>query len=320
MSREKYFKKLFGNDFNYSGDHINKRYTNDRVKNALDRAWKLRDSEVDLYWRRTLYCWGFLIAIFGAFVAIFSNISSKVIQLQYVDTIKSFVLNDISNSDETQFFKYGCLLILALLGVIFSVAWIAINLGSKYWQVIWEDHIRLLEEEYHANLYNTLPHEYNNTFEISVTDTNLKVSILITIFWSCVYFALAYSKFSDYMLLLALLFLLIIILFFGRNLKKMLCILWEKFSQIKDKEKNRFFELSFIIPLVCIIALICRGCIILADWIFKFPQIFILLILMIISIIINFFEESDERTFIVKDRFENIYNNIDVKDDQGKSR
>lgn len=35
----------------------------------------------------------------------------------------------------------------ALFGVVFSVLWVAVNLGSKFWQSRWEHRLRLMEEK-----------------------------------------------------------------------------------------------------------------------------------------------------------------------------
>lgn len=104
-------------------------------RQALDRAWAVRNFEIDLYWKRSLYFWGFQVAFLaGAGVAI-------------------GMLNEAARRIEPFLLLFGVL--LSLLGCIAATLWAALERGSKDWQDNWERHIDLLEDEFTGAIYKT---------------------------------------------------------------------------------------------------------------------------------------------------------------------
>lgn len=122
---------------------------------ALDRAWATRNFEIELYWKRALYFWGF-IAIAGA--GYFSEAGKEY------------------------------RLFISCVGLIFSVAWCLANKASKFWQENWECHIDCLEDDIEGRLYKSVMHGgigWNplKSYPLSVSNLNQFISIVIVLAW-----------------------------------------------------------------------------------------------------------------------------------------
>ncbi|MGA2896827.1 MAG: hypothetical protein ABSE27_04440 [Acidobacteriaceae bacterium] len=134
---------------------------------ALELAWKIRNFEIELYWKRAAYFWTFIAA---AFVAFGVMASAKF----HSETVRSELL-----------VLFGC------LGVVFSFSWFRVNKGSKFWQENWETHIDLLEDEVLGPLYKTVLMKKTSPWyrgmtssrAISVSKVNSLVSVFVTLFW-----------------------------------------------------------------------------------------------------------------------------------------
>jgi hypothetical protein len=65
--------------------------------------------------------------------------------------------------------KYG--LALAVFGLVVGLLWIAVNLGSKFWQSRWEHRLRLAEEHLRPNMnlfsatWETVQHDVRQSFQ-----------------------------------------------------------------------------------------------------------------------------------------------------------
>lgn len=94
---------------------------------ALTQALDIRKFEIDLYWKRATYFWGFLIVIFTGYFAVL-----------------------FSEGDQ---YKRETLLLISALGTLFSLGWFHVNKGSKFWQNNWERHVDYLEDEFMGPLY-----------------------------------------------------------------------------------------------------------------------------------------------------------------------
>jgi len=112
--------------------NANFKFDEDVHTRALERAWKNRDFEIDLYWKRAMYFWAFIASTFTGYLALIG--SDK-----YAHSQASFV-------------EY----LLLCLGCLLSLAWVLVNRGSKTWQENWEAHIDLLEDKITGPLYKTV--------------------------------------------------------------------------------------------------------------------------------------------------------------------
>ena len=41
-----------------------------KIKETLRKAWEIRNFEINLYWKRALYFWGFIVLAFSGIVTI----------------------------------------------------------------------------------------------------------------------------------------------------------------------------------------------------------------------------------------------------------
>lgn len=122
---------------------------------AYEKAWDNRDFEINKFWTRAAYFWGFLVLIFGAYF------SSYEIQGE-VNTYIPFYL--------------------ICIGLVFSFAWTYVIKGSKRWQENWEGHINKLEDFISGPIYKTINNKNGRTF-YSVSKINEILSYLIIVVW-----------------------------------------------------------------------------------------------------------------------------------------
>ena len=97
---------------------------------ALDRAHELRKFEIEHYWKRAQYFWGFQVAIFAAFGLLWKE----------------------STASPWQPLAFA----LAALGLLTAIANTLSAAGSKFWQNNWEYHIDLLEDRVEGRLHKTV--------------------------------------------------------------------------------------------------------------------------------------------------------------------
>lgn len=108
----------------------------ERQREALRQALDIRKFEIELYWKRAGYFWTLIAAAFAGFFA-------------------------ASHANPPQF---TVLFVLACIGLVFSAAWYLVNRGSKAWQLNWERHVDLLEDEVMGPLYKSTLNRYMYSF------------------------------------------------------------------------------------------------------------------------------------------------------------
>jgi len=81
----------------------------------LEYASQVRNFEIEKFWQRSIFFWGFIGAAFIAYAQLFGK-------------------------DDLSFF-------VACFGLVCSVAWTLQNRGSKYWQEAWEAKVESVENE-----------------------------------------------------------------------------------------------------------------------------------------------------------------------------
>lgn len=160
MKRDDYLKK-FGVIPLPSKDDVAKR------KLALEYAHKIREFEIELYWKRTNY--------FALFIGATATAYGILIQL---DCPRPLLV-----------------LAVACLGMIFSYGWFLVNKGSKHWQENWEYHIDVLELPVTGPLHQTILSKKSKNFltgakAVSVSKVNQLISFAVFVFW---FFAAIYS-------------------------------------------------------------------------------------------------------------------------------
>ncbi|RZL54271.1 MAG: hypothetical protein EOO93_20200 [Pedobacter sp.] len=114
-----------------------------KLEKAYNKAWENRDFEINKFWTRAAYFWGFIVLIFGAYLNIITGETSQRSTALHLD------------------------LFLNLLGILFSFAWYFVILGSKAWQQNWEAHIDWLEDCVSGPLYKTIFYSSNRFYSVS---------------------------------------------------------------------------------------------------------------------------------------------------------
>ncbi|RZK43673.1 MAG: hypothetical protein EOO90_01910 [Pedobacter sp.] len=153
---EKYLK-------DFQGDSIT---SNTKQAMALERVWKNRDFDIEHYWKRAAYFWTFIAAAFAGYFLLLTK-----------DAIDEIV---------------G--LVVICLGLIFSLAWMLVNIGSKMWQENWEAHIDLLEDAVTGPVYKYVHND--SKYRFSVSKINQYVSYSVFAIWLFLFFWHLYQKFE----------------------------------------------------------------------------------------------------------------------------
>lgn len=158
------------------------------LKNAFDFANSCRDKEIDRFWSRGLYFWGFMVASFTAYFVVFGKIIPRTSE-EYINL--SFI-----NIASIPFTGKLILFIISFVIFIFCLSWLLVHKGSKYWQTNWEEHIYHLEKNYIGHIYGThLDSDKENNFSCcpcsvkgynySVTKISLLCSLLLAVISFC---------------------------------------------------------------------------------------------------------------------------------------
>jgi hypothetical protein len=129
-----------------------------KLRRALHRAYQLRTFEIEHYWKRATYFWGFQIVIFAAFGLLWREISDH-------------------NSN-----WLPVAVLLCGLGVLTAVSNLLSAKGSRFWQKNWERHIDALETCVEGNLHKTIWLREGKV-SFSVSRLNEALACSITAFW-----------------------------------------------------------------------------------------------------------------------------------------
>ncbi len=135
----------------------------EKEKAALSVSLDTRKFEIDLYWKRASYFWGFIAATFTGY---FIVLSSKNVQ-----------------------YKNIVLFFLNCLGIFSTWIWFLVLKGSKYWQENWERHVGDKEKYIHGFVFNRIIKVYKSpiiglkALPYSVSKLNLILSLFILSIW-----------------------------------------------------------------------------------------------------------------------------------------
>lgn len=140
------------------------------LEKAYTKAWENRDFEIDKFWTRAAYFWGFIVLIFGGYITILTGEHTQKALNMHLD------------------------LYLLLLGFLFSISWYLVILGSKTWQRNWEAHIDSLEDFVSGPLYKTV--FYSGDRFYSVSKLNEVMAIVVVIVWSGLFGQYVFDNYS----------------------------------------------------------------------------------------------------------------------------
>jgi len=129
-------------------------------KAALKRAYELPNFEIEHYWKRATYFWGFQLAVFAGFGLLWRLEPSDIGWMPIA-------------------------IALAGIGVLTGIANALSAHGSRFWQENWEKHIDFLEDEIEGRLYKTVWLKHGRG-SYSVSRLNQFLSWYIPVFWMIV--------------------------------------------------------------------------------------------------------------------------------------
>ena len=156
--RETYFKYL-----GTSGEE-----GKDLRERALERAHMMRTLEIELYWKRSTYFWGFQLAAFAGFGTGLEAFSAAVKSLSW-----------------TSLPMISFQLLIALFGLISAYISLLGAKASKQWQLNWERHVDMLQEEFEGKIYRLIFRD-NASATISVTGLNVALAKTLLFCWAVI--------------------------------------------------------------------------------------------------------------------------------------
>lgn len=136
-----------------------------RIELALNRAYQLRTFEIEHYWKRATYFWGFQIAIFAAF---------------------GLIWRDTGHDPWSPI-----TVALAGLGILTAVANSLSAAGSKFWQENWENHIDMLSNHTEGRLHRIVWLQ-NGKKGFSVSRINQQLGFYCIGFWILIFIFVAW--------------------------------------------------------------------------------------------------------------------------------
>lgn len=125
-------------------------------------AFETRQFEIDLFWKRSFFFWGFIAAAFVGIAALAG---------------KQPILS----------------LLISGFGVVCSLAWTLANRGSKYWQEQWETKIEAVEDIVTGPLFKREEAPQHKGWWVggrrySVSKLAIAVSDYVLLVWICILF------------------------------------------------------------------------------------------------------------------------------------
>lgn len=168
LEEEEYYKR-FGVE--KDGDNYKiKEGCESVLKEAYDKSWENRNYEIDKFWTRAAYFWGFIVLIFGGYITAVTSDNIKNITDMHLD------------------------LYLLSLGLLFSLAWWLVIKGSKCWQENWENHIDFLENFVSGPIYKTVFYRQRRFYSVSKLNEIMAIAVLFV--WIALYVQEIYNHYQ----------------------------------------------------------------------------------------------------------------------------
>ncbi len=128
-----------------------------KSEKRLELAIQARSQELELFWKRSLFFWGFIAAAFVGYAT----------SLEKAPTVA---------------------LVIACFGFVCSLAWALANRGSKYWQENWEQKVTAAEESVVGELFASqeprLRKGWFSAHRFSVSRLAIALSEFTVLVWS----------------------------------------------------------------------------------------------------------------------------------------
>lgn len=142
----------------------------DKNERAFQTSLDTRKFEIDLFWKRSLFFWGFIASAFVAFAELYKDGSNYAI-------------------------------VIAGFGCICSLVWTLANRGSKFWQENWETKVAKLEDNLVGNLFKDVEGVQKKFIllraqKYSVSKLAISLSDYVLIIWVGITLTLAFKNFK----------------------------------------------------------------------------------------------------------------------------
>ncbi|MEH9241372.1 hypothetical protein RAF34_30630, partial [Klebsiella pneumoniae] len=134
------------------------------IQLSLDKAHDIRKFEIELYWKRATYFFAFFTVITVSFGYLFTH-------------------------DDYAIYAPG----MSITGIMVSICFYFVNIGSKYWQCNWEYIIDKLEVYVTGNLHKLYFYKEKSNLRPSVSNINQTISVIILLLWHACLIASLYK-------------------------------------------------------------------------------------------------------------------------------
>ena len=138
-------------------------------KDVYNRLWEGRNFEIEHLWQRSIFLGAFLILFFTVYFTVLGSVFSAAKDASVNQSVISaeatmrgtlFTVAEKEAPESTDILKYlsdnkgvnVALLVISLLGASFSLLWIFMAKGSKYWYEKYEISIDKMQED--KSLFN----------------------------------------------------------------------------------------------------------------------------------------------------------------------
>ena len=127
------------------------------ILKKYDVALATRNFEIELFWKRSLFFWGFIASAFVGYTALAKDMPSLAV-------------------------------VVACFGFVCSVAWSLVNRGSKRWQENWEIFVAELEDDITGKLFKDRKEKENKgvwlaSRKFSVSKVTIALSDFTVLIW-----------------------------------------------------------------------------------------------------------------------------------------
>lgn len=165
-----------------------------RALKRFDVALTTRQFEIDLFWKRSLFFWGFIGAAFVAVAAVEGR--SQALSI-----------------------------LISGFGMVCSLGWTLVNRGSKYWQEQWESKIESVEDDVTGSLFKERMPEQRKGWWLSgrhysVSKLSIAISDYVFLVWVAIFLrgawlAIGVALKGDFRLMMLLVITFIPVLYLG---------------------------------------------------------------------------------------------------------
>ncbi|WP_205957230.1 hypothetical protein [Pantoea stewartii] len=159
-SNQKYFSELLGDRIG-ENFKLNKEYLQ-VLKEAYDKAHRIREIELDLFWKRAVFC----LTLIAGFITLAGVVST------------SYFRNPSESGDLTTLWT---IVTISLFGGFFTYLSNLVVIGGEYWKRNWEMHVVMLEPFFSGRLYST--HLVNSSHRASIVKVITALFYFIYFFW-----------------------------------------------------------------------------------------------------------------------------------------